>query len=69
MPQYRLYTLDREHKVNSSSGDDFHCDDKAMAGAHSVASQCPGVELWCGSRMVARLPHCGSATRNQPFAH
>ena len=48
MPQYRLYSLDREHKVNSSSDGDFRSDDEAMAHAYELATICPGVEVWCG---------------------
>ncbi len=60
MPQYRLYSLDREHKVNSSSDGDFRSDDEAMAHAYELATICPGVEVWCGRRMVARVPNLGS---------
>ena len=57
MPKYRLYTLNSEQKVHSASDSAFRSDDEAMAEAYNMATKCPGVEVWCGVRMVARIPN------------
>ena len=69
MPQYRLYALDDRQKIHSSTDCDFDTDHQAMEEAYRVASHKPGVEVWCGGRMVARFPHLGPVTRDPPFKH
>lgn len=60
MSDYRLYLLNQKMKIFDFR--EFACDTDAdaVSQAYEVTAKCHAVEIWTGSRMVARIPHPSS---------
>lgn len=56
MTAYRLYSLDGANKVASAQWFDADDDEKAVELARTMMDG-HDIELWQGSRLVARIPH------------
>ena len=56
MADYRLYLLDETMAIVGSQELRTDTDDLAVSEAYAVAGDCRAVEVWCGRRMVARVP-------------
>lgn len=62
MPDYRLYCLDGANKITRAEWIDAKSDEDAIMIARSLKKTVP-CELWCGTRLIARIPAFGRASR------
>ncbi len=57
MPGYRIYSFDRRSVIADMLEVAFDTDHEAMIEAYALCRECPSVEVWCGTRLVARVPN------------
>lgn len=55
MPEYRIYTLNKENHIIKAEQAVFSTDHDALLRAADLITQVHGAEIWQADRLVARL--------------
>ena len=66
MSIYRINFLDAKNTIVDATFGDHDTDDAVLADASGLRGEHHSIEVWCGKRVVGRLPNMMRRQRREP---